>query len=165
VIVRRYDDSAVQDYRYFRVGYAMDADGNIQLGEAEEVRQTYAPVKADRAAFAEMKALIDAANAAMGEVEADIKEGRTVSTATYNSLAKARSGVLQADGELGRLMAIADPKRKKEKQKLLGDPHGADVNDPGERYKTAAARRLRALALDIDLAASSDQEHDLAAAG
>jgi hypothetical protein len=59
---------------------------------------------------------------------------------------------------------MADPRRKG-KKKPLGDPQGADPNDPGEQYKTAAARRLRALALDIDLAASSDEESDLATAG
>ena len=161
VIVRRYDSDG-SDHRYFRVDYSMNPDGSIQLGEAEEVRQTYAPVKADRPVAAEMKALIDGANEAMVEVAADIKEGRTVSTSTYNCLAKASAGIRQADGEIGRLLAMADPRRKG-KKKPLGDPQGADPNDPGEQYKTAAARRLRALALDIDLAASSEEENDHAA--
>jgi HK97 family phage prohead protease len=163
VIVRRYDGEG-SDNRYFRVDYSLDGNGAVSLGEAEEVRQTYAPVKADRAGLAEMQALLDGANEAMAEAGSDIKEGRTVSTSTYNCLAKASAGIRQADGEIGRLLAMAAPKRK-DKKRLLGDPQGADPNDPGEQYKTAAARRLRALALDIDLAASSDQEHDRAVAG
>jgi hypothetical protein len=160
VIVRRYDSEG-SDHRYFRVDYTLD-NGTVTLGDAEEVRQTYASVKSDRATLDQLATVLESANAGMGEIEAELKEGRTVSSSTYNCLAKARAGVMQADGELGRLMAMADPKRKK---KPLGDPNGADPNDPGERYKTQAARRLRAMSLEIDLAASGVAEDDLAAAG
>ena len=145
VIVRRMDYEA-DDHRYYRVMYGIDANGAVSLGEVEEVRQTYAPVKADHAAIELMTTWVAEANAALDGAadDAELKAGRTISGATYNCLAKARAGIKQADTEIGRLIAMGDPKRRAKRGES-----GTEAKGDGD-----AARRLRALAFEIDLAAA-----------
>ncbi|MGE3270268.1 MAG: HK97 family phage prohead protease [Chloroflexota bacterium] len=154
VIVRRFESEG-SDHRYFRVGYTL-TDASVTLGEAEEVRQTYAPVKSDRSSLGIITKLIAEANDQAGEVEAKLKEGRTVSGETYNCLARAHAGIKQADQEIGRLMAMGDATRPGRPV----DRNGAAKSPPtGE-----AARRLRALALEIELRAAGVSEAELAPA-
>jgi len=150
VIVRRMDYES-DDQRYFRVTYEVSSEGQISLGDVEEVRQTYAPAKSDPETLKLMTKALAEANRTLETINLELKEGRTISAPTYNCLARAHSGIKQADTEIGRLMVSADPKRRTQKK---DDPKPADSCDADQGCKGDAARRLRALALEIELAAS-----------